>query len=166
MRRTLALLALAALASCSDSGSSDPPTETSAARELLDAVPLLGVLIADCTESGASSAADAQEDAPETPVPLVELPPVDALAGGDLEQFLVLVELHGDELPIVAGLTSSIEDPTLFVPLPLEDVLALLPPSGLPSDTPVLGSTEFGCGVEVSDASFGLVPVFGGVQSS
>jgi hypothetical protein len=166
VRLAVALCAATVLASCSGSGSSEPAAETSAARALMDAVPLLGVLIADCTEAGAESASVAQDDVPETPIPLVELPPANTLFGRDIEEFLVLLELHGADLPILAGLTSSIEDPMLFVPVPLDDVFAFLPASGIPSDTAVLGSTSFGCGAELSSVPFGLVPVFGEVQSS
>ncbi len=158
--------ALVAGAGCGGSGSSDPPEQTSAAQELVNAIPLLGVLIADCTEAGTASVSETQGDAPETPVPLIELPPADTLFADDIDEFLLLLELHGDELPILAGLTSSTDDPTLFVPMPLNEVLALLPPSGIPTGTPVLGSTTFGCGAELEGVPFGLVPVFGGVQSS
>ena len=158
--------AVAAGAGCGGSDSSDPPEQTSAAQELVNAVPLLGVLIADCTEAGAASVSDAQGDVPETPVPLIELPPANTLLADDIDEFLLLLELHGDELPILAGLTSSLDDPTLFVPMPLDEVLALLPLTGIPTATPVLGSTTFGCGAELEEMPFGLVPVFGRVQSS
>lgn len=166
MRLGLVLFAATALASCSGSDSSDPPAETSTARELIDAVPLLGVLIADCTDSGTAGVSETQDEVPESPVPLIELPPADSLFGRDIEEFLILLELHGGELPILGGLTSSIEDPALLVPVPLDEVLSILPTSGIPSDTPVLGSTTFGCGEELTTVPFGLVPVFGEVQSS
>ena len=159
-------LALAAAAGCGGSGSSDPPEQTSAAQELVNAIPLLGVLIADCTEAGAANVSETQGDVPETPVPLIELPTADTLFADDIDDFLLLLELHGDELPILAGLTSSIDDPTLFVPMPLDEVLAKLPSTGIPNGTAVLGGTTFGCGTEVETVPFGLVPVFGGVQSS
>jgi hypothetical protein len=159
-------LALAASAGCGGSGSSDPPEETSTAQELVNAVPLFGVLIADCTDASTASVSETQDDVPETPVPLIELPQADTLVADDVDEFLLQLELHGDELPILAGLTSSIEDPRLFLPMPLDEVLALLAPSGIPIGTPVLGSTTFGCGTELESPPFGLVPVFGGVQSS
>ena len=158
--------ALAAGAGCGGAGSSDPPAQTSAAQELVNAIPLLGVLIADCTEAGTASVSETQGDVPETPVPLIELPPANTLFAEDIDAFLLLLDLHGDELPILAGLTASQGDPTLFVPMPLDEVLRLLPSSGIPTGTPVLGGTTFGCGAELEGVPFGLVPVFGGVQSS
>ena len=164
LRLVLVAGILASEAGCGGSGSSDPPGQTSTAQELVNAIPLLGVLIADCTEAGTASVSETQDDVPESP--LIELPPADTLFADDIDDFLLFLELHGDELPIVAGLTSSLDDPTLFVPMPLDEVLAQLAPTGIPPGTPLLGTTSFGCGMELESVPFGLVPVFGGVQSS
>ena len=161
----LALL-LATIAACDGSGSSEPSDQRSTTLDLVDATPILGVLIADCTESGATTLAGTEETAPDSPIRLIELPPADSLFGGELSEFLVHLDLHGAELPVVAGLTSSIEDPTLALPLPLDQVLALLPATGIPNDTPVLGATDLGCGADSEAEPFGLVPLFGGMQSA
>ena len=159
----IALLAAATVA-CGGSGSSAPPEQRSAPLELLDAAPLLGVLLADCTERGTGTIDDSEGSLPDSPIRLFELPPAGSLFGGELEEFLVTLELHGDELPIVAGLTSSLEDPTLAIPLPLDRVLSLLPITGIPSDTPLFGMTNLGCDDAETAALLGLVPIFRGMQ--
>ena len=153
-------LVIAAVA-CGDGGSSTPPEDQSTALDAVGEAPLLGVFLADCTESGTGTVGDAQEESPEAPVEVVELPPADSLFSGDIEEFLVLLELHGNDLPILAGLTSTMEDPTIALPLPLDEVLARLPEGSVPKDAPLVGRTSFGCSEEPGGPTFGVVPLFG-----
>jgi hypothetical protein len=152
----LALVLLAALLYCGDS---DPGTvdRRSAPVSAVEAIPVVGVLLAECASDGAAFD-PAPELEPIDPLGLIVLPPLDSVAGSDLGDLLVTLELHEDELPILAALVPASDDPSLWIPLPLEDVLRVLASIGIPLGTPVLGSTTVRCD-EAGERGLGLVPL-------
>jgi len=151
------------LASCGASDDDDGNGARSAPLDSLSELPLTGVLISDCTEDAAQlpPSEDAIVDAGG--FGLVHLPQLESISGTDLQEFLLLLDLHGQELPIVSSLVPT-SDPSLFLPLPVSDLLDVLALDSIPLDTRVLGVTSFGC--EEEDAPpLGLIPVLGGVPS-
>lgn len=146
---------LAALLACSDS---DPDTvdRRSASAAALEAIPLAGVLLAECASDGAAAFDATPALDPIDPLGLVVLPPLDSVAGSDLGDLLVTLELREDELPILAALVPASDDPSLWMPLPLEDVLHTMASVGIPLDTPVLGSTAVRCD-DATSGGLGLV---------
>jgi hypothetical protein len=155
--RAAPLALLAALLACSDS---DPGTvdRRSAPIRALEAIPLAGVLLAECASDGTAAFDPVPALGPIDPLGLIVLPPLDSVAGSDLGDLLVTLELHEDELPILAALVPAGDDPSLWVPLPLEGVLRTFGSIGIPLETPVLGSTAVRCD-RAGNGGLGLVPL-------
>lgn len=162
-RAALAVGLALLLASCGGSDDDSAVSDRSAPLASLSEIPLVGVLVADCGDDSVPTSPDTVSVIDVAELGLVHLPQLDTISGTDLEDFLLNLDLHGEELPIVSALI-PLQDPALFLPLPVADLLDLLALDSIPLDTQVLGITSLGC--EAEDAPpLGLIPVLSAIPS-